>query len=129
MLICRNAKGVNGQRKVRNLVYMDWKDSQSRRGCHSRELQHQPLIFADNSALLASSKQGLQHELNWFSAACDQSRNENQHQEVLCLSRKPRQCVLQVSNNTLQKIEKFKFPGVVFSSDGRRNNEPQYTDL
>jgi len=43
--------------------------------------------------------------------------------EVLCLSRKPRQCMLQVSRNALRQVEKFKYLGVVFTSDGRRNGE------
>jgi len=43
--------------------------------------------------------------------------------EVLCLSRNPRQCTLQLSGSTLQQVEKFKCFGVVFMSDGRRNME------
>jgi len=31
--------------------------------------------------------------------------------EVLCLSTKPRQCTRQVSGNTLQQVEKFKYLG------------------
>jgi len=42
---------------------------------------------------------------------------------VLCLSRNPRQCMLQVSGSTLQQVETFKYLGVVFKSDGRRNKE------
>jgi len=37
--------------------------------------------------------------------------------EVLCLSTSPRQCMLQVSGNTLQQVEKNL--EVVFVSDGR----------
>ena len=39
----------------------------------------------------------------------------------MCLSRRPRQCILQVSRNTLQQVETFKYLGVVFTSDGSRN--------
>jgi len=31
--------------------------------------------------------------------------------------------MLQVSGNTLQQVEKFKHPGVVFASDGRWSEE------
>jgi len=41
--------------------------------------------------------------------------------EVLCLSRRPRQCILQVTRNTLQQVETFKYLEVVFTSDGSRN--------
>jgi len=43
--------------------------------------------------------------------------------EVLCLLTNPRQCMRQVSGNTLQQVEKFKYLGVVFTSDGRRSKE------
>jgi len=43
--------------------------------------------------------------------------------EVLCLSTNPRQCMRQVSGNTLQQVEKFKYLEVVFTSDGRRSEE------
>ena len=43
--------------------------------------------------------------------------------EVLCLSGNPSQCLLQVSGNTLQQVEKFKYLGVVFTNDSRRNEE------
>jgi len=29
----------------------------------------------------------------------------------------------QISGNILQQVEKFKYPGVVFTSGGRRNDE------
>jgi len=43
--------------------------------------------------------------------------------EVLCLSRKPRQCMLQVSGNALQQVEEVKYIGVVFASDRRWSEE------
>jgi len=43
--------------------------------------------------------------------------------EVLYLSRNPSQCVLQISGNTLQQVEKFKYVGVVFTSDRKQNKE------
>jgi len=39
----------------------------------------------------------------------------------LCLFRNPRQCMLQLSGNTLQQVEKFNYLAVVFTSDGKRS--------
>jgi len=42
--------------------------------------------------------------------------------EALCLTRRPRHCILQVSGNTLQQVEKsIKYLGMVLTSDGSRN--------
>ena len=43
--------------------------------------------------------------------------------EVLHLSRNPDQCVLQVNGTTLKQVEKFKYLGVAFRSDGRQGEE------
>jgi len=43
--------------------------------------------------------------------------------KVLCLTRNPRQCTLQVSDNTRQQVEKFKYFRVLHTSEGRRNRE------
>ena len=43
--------------------------------------------------------------------------------EVLNLSRNPDQCVLQVNGATLKHIEKFKYLGIVLTSDGRQDGE------
>jgi len=60
----------------------------SRWGCHSWELQDQPLIFWDDLVLIASSQQSLQHALDRFSAACDRAgmKINTENTEVLCLS-------------------------------------------
>ena len=72
-----------------------------------------------------SSHQGLQHTFDRFSAACDQAgmKISTKMIEVLCLSRRPRQCIPLVSGNTLQQVETFKCLGMVFTSDGSRNKE------
>jgi len=69
-----------------------------------------------------SSQQGLQHAFDRFSVACDQAGTKisTKKIEVLCHSRHPRQCFLQVSGNTLQQVETFKYLGVVFTSDASR---------
>ena len=38
-------------------------------------------------------------------------------------SRRPRQCILQVNENTLQQVETFKYLGVVITSDRSHNKE------
>ncbi|CAM1303009.1 Uncharacterised protein r2_g1299 [Pycnogonum litorale] len=43
--------------------------------------------------------------------------------ETLLLSRRPGQCHLHVSGVPLKRMEKFKYLGVVFKSDGRRDIE------
>jgi len=43
--------------------------------------------------------------------------------KVLCLSTKPTQYIRQVSGNTLQQVEKFKYLGVGFTSNGSRSEE------
>ena len=43
--------------------------------------------------------------------------------ELLHLSRNPDQCVLQVHGATLKQVEKFKYLGVAFTSEGRQNEE------
>jgi len=43
--------------------------------------------------------------------------------EELCLSIRPRQCILQVTGNTLQQVETFQYLGVVLTSDGSRNED------
>ena len=70
-----------------------------------------------------SSQQGLQHAFDRFSDACDQAGTKisTKKIEVLCLSRRPRKCVLQVSGNILQPMETFRCVEVVFTSDRSRN--------
>jgi len=48
-----------------------------------------------------------------FSAACDQAG----------MKIDTRQCMLQVSGNTLQQVEMFKYVAVAITSNGRRNKE------
>ena len=60
-----------------------------------------------------------------FYAAYDRAgiKISTKQTEALCLSRKPRQCMLQVNGNTQQQVENFKYLGVLFTRDGRRNEE------
>jgi len=67
-----------------------------------------------------SSEHRLQLTFERFSVACDQAgmKISTKQIEALCLSRRPRQCILQVGGNALQQVEYF---GVVFMSDQSRN--------
>jgi len=47
--------------------------------------------------------------------------NTTKSEEVLRLSTISSQCMLQVSSITLQQVEKFKYLGMLFTSDERRN--------
>jgi len=109
------------------LYELDRQSQERRRRCHCWELQDEPFAFCGRIAnwycMRGSSQQGLQHAFDRFSAACDQPRKKISAKkiEVLCLSRRPRQCILQVSRNILQQVETFKYLRVVFTSDGSRN--------
>jgi len=83
------------------------------------------LLIADDLVLLPSSQQGLQHALDRFSAACNRAKMtiSTKSTKVLWFSTNQRQCMLQVSGNTLQQVEKFKYIGVVFTIDGRWRKE------
>jgi len=75
--------------------------------------------------MCGSSQQGLQHAFDQFSAACDQAGTKISSKKIEVLLyvslRCPRQCFLQVSGNTLQQVEGFKYIGVVFTSDESQN--------
>ena len=61
------------------------------------------------------------HQIDFLLRVTKQERKSALKIEVFCLSRSPRQCILHVSENTLQQVQTFKYLGVVFASDGSRN--------
>ena len=61
------------------------------------------------------------HLIDFLLRVTEQERKSALNIEVMRLSRHPRQCILHVSENTLQQVETFKYLGVVFTSDGNRN--------
>ena len=83
------------------------------------------LLFADDLILLSSTESGLQCALNSFADACNTAgmKISMAKTELLRLSRNPDQCVLQVNGATLKHVEKFKYLGVAFTSDGRQDEE------
>ena len=77
------------------------------------------LLFADDLVPLSSTESVLQRALNSFADVFDTAgmKISKAKTEVLCLSRNPDQCVLQVNEKTLKQVEKFKHIGVAFMSD------------
>ena len=78
------------------------------------------LLFADDLALLSSSKSDLQYVQ---SEACldPGMKISTAKTEVICMSWHSVQCSFQTNGVTLQQTEKFKNLGVTFSSDGRQD--------
>ena len=105
------------------IIYMNWMDKLSRTDvCFTIERRKiNRLLFADDLVLLASSESGLPHALNGFGAACGITgmKFSTSKTEVLHLSRNFVQCSLQVGRVSLKQVEKFKYLGVAFTSDGR----------
>jgi exonuclease III len=83
------------------------------------------LLFADDLAILASSQSELQCALDRFALECEAAsmRINTAKTETLVISRNPRECTLQVSGVPLQQVEKFKYLGVLFVSNGSWDQE------
>ena len=109
------------------IVYMNWIDkcSQADECASIGNCKISRLLFADDLVLLSSTESGLQRALNSFANACNTTGKKisTTKTEVLHLSRNPDQCVLQVNRATLKQVEKFKYLGVAFTSDGRQDEE------
>jgi len=106
----------------RALVCMNWIASHRRfdEGVTVGNCRMNRLLFADELVQHAGSSARIRSVF----CCVRPRRNNNQHQkiEVLCLARRPKQCMLQVSENTLQQMETLeKNLGVVFTSDGSWN--------
>ena len=83
------------------------------------------LVVCYSVVLLSSIESGLQGALNSFADACNTAgmKISTAKTLVLHLSRNPDQCVLQVNGSTLKQVEKFKYLGIAFTSDGRQGEE------
>ena len=106
------------------VMYMNWIDklSQIDEGVTIGRCKISRLLFADDVVLLASSESGLQ---NGFAAACDIAgmKISISKTKILNLSKNPVQCFLQVGGVSLKQVEKFKYLGVAFTSDGKQDEE------
>ena len=109
------------------IVYINWieKFSQADECATIGNCKISRLLFADDLVLLSSTESGLHRALNSFADACNTAgmKISTTKTEVLHLSRNPDQCVLQVNGATLKQVEKFKYLGVAFTSDGRQDEE------
>ena len=104
------------------IVYINWidKGSQDNQCATIRNCKISGLLFADDLVLLFFSESGLQRADAHNTAGMKISTAKT---EVLHLSRNLDQCVLQVNGTTLKQVEKFKYLGVAFTSDGRQDEE------
>ena len=83
------------------------------------------LLFADDLVLLSSTESGFQRALNSFADACNTAgmKISTTKIKLLHLARNPDQCILLMNGATLKQVEKFKYLGVAFTSDGRQDEE------
>ncbi|KAK3556627.1 hypothetical protein QTP70_010822 [Hemibagrus guttatus] len=82
-------------------------------------------IASYDVALLAPSGLDLQHALGRFAAECEAAgmRVSTSKSEAMVLDRKKVACTLQVGGKLLPQVEKFKYLGVLFTSEGRMDRE------
>uniref|UniRef100_A0A8C6KI17 Reverse transcriptase domain-containing protein n=1 Tax=Nothobranchius furzeri TaxID=105023 RepID=A0A8C6KI17_NOTFU len=83
------------------------------------------LLFVDDVVLLASSSSDLQLLLGRFAAECEAAgmRISTSKSETMVLDRKRVACQLRVGGEVLPQVEEFKYLGVLFTSEGRRDRE------
>ena len=99
--------------------------SRSQEGVVWGSLRVSLLLFADDVVLLAPSHECLQHALKQFAAECDavSMRISTSKSESMVLSQKRIECPLQVEEENLPQVKEFKYLGVFFMRDGRRDGE------
>ena len=109
------------------IIYMDKidRDISSSNGVTFGECNVLRLLFADDLALLSSNESDLQYAHDRLSDACldAEIKIRTAKTENMCLSRHPIQCLFQTNGVTLKQTEKFKYFGVTFLSDGRKDNK------
>ncbi|TWW57619.1 hypothetical protein D4764_07G0003380 [Takifugu flavidus] len=83
------------------------------------------LLFADDVVLLASSARDLQLSLDRFAAACEAAgmKISTSISEAMVLNRKKVECLLWVKEEILPQVEEFNYHGVLFTSEGRMEQE------
>ncbi|TWW77720.1 hypothetical protein D4764_12G0011100 [Takifugu flavidus] len=79
----------------------------------------------DDVVLLASSARDLQLSLDRFAAACEAAGMviSTSKSEAMVLNRKKVECLLRVKEEILPQREEFKYLGVLFTSEGRMEQE------
>ena len=83
------------------------------------------LLFADDLALLSSNKNNLLYALDQFSDACldAEVKITTAKTEIMYLSKHHVQCSFQTNGATLKQMEKFKYLGVILSSNGKQDRK------
>ncbi|CAF4995061.1 unnamed protein product, partial [Rotaria sp. Silwood1] len=83
------------------------------------------LLFADDVVRLAASANDLQNALDRFEEVCSAfgMKISSKKTELMVISRESHQCTLQLNNNQLDQVNKFKYLGVQFSNDGKQDGE------
>ncbi|KAK3558031.1 hypothetical protein QTP86_006407 [Hemibagrus guttatus] len=84
----------------------------------------QPIHWSRSLVRIASCLD-LQHVLRRFAAECEAAgmRVSTSKSEAMVLHRKKVACTLQVEGEVLPQVEKFKYLGVLFTSEGRMDRE------
>ena len=81
------------------------------------------LIFADDVVLLAPLVGDLQLSLEQLAAKCEGMRIRTSKSEIMVLSQKRVECFLWVGSKILPQVEEFKYLRVLFTSNGRMQQE------
>ncbi|TWW69469.1 hypothetical protein D4764_18G0002750 [Takifugu flavidus] len=81
------------------------------------------LLFADDVVL--SSACDLQRSLDRFAVACEEAgmKISTSKSEAMVLNRKKVECLLGIKEEILPQVEEFKYLGVLFTSEGRRERK------
>ena len=104
-----NLEGGHGSRKFED--HWDRQSQPNGRGCRLWELQNLPFAFCERFGTVSSNFSTGPSKCTYrFSAACIQAGTKisPEKSDALCLSRRPKQFIQQVSGNTLQQV-KFKY--------------------
>ncbi|TWW77544.1 hypothetical protein D4764_12G0009340 [Takifugu flavidus] len=82
-------------------------------------------IAGNDVVLLASSARDLQLSLDRFAAACEAAgmKISTSKSEAMVLNRKKVECLLWVKEEILPQVEEFKYLRVLFTSEGRMEQE------
>ena len=109
------------------ILYMDWIvekcDIIDGVGIGHERISH--LLFADDLVFLAESEESLQRMLERFGVECSDAcmRVSTSKSEGMVVARREAQCRLNVDGVALKQVEKFKYLGSTFASDGKWDTE------
>ncbi|TWW77678.1 hypothetical protein D4764_12G0010680 [Takifugu flavidus] len=94
-------------------------------GVQFGDLRIDSLLFADDVVLLASLACDLQESLDHFAAACDAAgmKISTSKFEAMVLNQKKVECLLWFKEEILPQLEGLKYLGVLFTSEGRMEQE------